>query len=175
MEKLTTECQLVIGYIIRKTNEYNINKSDFEQVPLTIKRIQKLLYLIQVESIKHHGTHIFEDDFYALPGGPVIPGVYDLYLDYTTKGSFPVKLPQGSLNKEEQLLIDYILESTNDINNHELINQVRNMDNLWLNAYNLNGKEIITKNMMYNCYSIKKVKTKKLDTIRTSNKNGVNI
>lgn len=175
MEKLTTECQLVIGYIIRKTNEYNIDKNINEQVPLTIKRIQKLLYLTQVESIKHTGTHMFEDDFYALPAGPVIPGVYDLYLDYTTKGSFPVKLPQGSLNKEEQLLIDCILESTNDINNHELINQVRNMDNLWLNAYNPNGKEIITKNMMYNCYSIKKVKTKKLDTIRTSHKNGVNI
>ena len=175
MNQITTECQLVIGYIISKTNEYNLNKSEFEQVPLTIKRIQKILYLTQVEAIKHHGTHMFEDDFYALPSGPVIPGVYDLYLDYTTKGTFPVKLPEGSLNKENKMLIDCILESTNDINNHDLINQIHNMDDLWLNAYNPNGKQIITKNMMYNCYSSKKVKTKKLDTIRTSHKKDVNI
>ena len=49
------------------------------------------------------------------------------------------------------------------------------MDDLWLNVYNKNKKQIITKNMMYNCYSSKKVKTKKLDTIRTSHKKGVNI
>ena len=27
MNQITTECQLVIGYIIRKTNEYNLDKN----------------------------------------------------------------------------------------------------------------------------------------------------
>jgi len=173
--KLTKECQLVIGYIIRKTNEYNLNKNEDEQIPLTIKRIQKILYLSQVESIKHSGIHMFEDDFYALSSGAIIPGVYDLYLDYTTKGIFPVKLPQGILTKEHQKIIDCILESTNNMNTYELINQIHSMDNLWINTYNPNSKQIITKNMMYNYYYNKKVKTKKLDTIRTSNQKGVNI
>lgn len=167
MTQLTNECQLVVNYILKKTNEYNLNKDYSKQISLTIKRIQKLLYLIQIEYIKHTGTNMFEEDFYAWPIGPAIPEVYDFYIEYTTGASSIIKSPIGSLSKDKHNVIDIILENTNDINTYELIEHSRTLDNIWINAYNPDDEkhnQLISKKQLINCYSKKtnNIKTKKL-------------
>lgn len=173
MTKLTVECQLVVDHIIKKTNEYNFDKTHTKQIALTIKRIQNILFLIQIEHIKHTGETIFEDDFYAYQTGPTIPAVYDKYLKYTTGANSPVKNPQGTLSQHKRNIIDSVLEITNNIATLDLIHYCCTMDNLWSNAYNPNAKKqhkIILKSSMFKIYhkrqqesmtmKIKKLKTR---------------
>lgn len=161
--KLSEECQLIIKHILKKADEYNANKKYFNQVSVTINRIQKILYFIQIEYIKHTGNTMFEDDFYALPAGPGIKGVHDLYIDYATGQSDALKFPSGNLSQDKKQFIDIVLENTNSIDNVTLSKYSRKVDNLWINAYTSeDSNKLISKSLLINYYKPKnKPQTKK--------------
>lgn len=148
MEYLTTECQLIIGYIIENINRYNTSKNESEQVPLTIKRIQSILYLSHIEYIKRTGDNLLEDEFHAWQYGPAIPAVYNKYLAYTTNNSQIIKFPQGKLNIEKENIINSIITCTNHIDTYELNNICHYIDDLWkryYNPYDKSHRQIIKK------------------------------
>ena len=87
---ITSKCRAVANYIIEKTNEYNEDETFREQVMMSCKRLQRLLYFCNVKYlILHNGEFLFEDDFYAWPTGPVIPGIYYVFVPYLVGKNIP--------------------------------------------------------------------------------------
>lgn len=168
----TKECQLIVNYIITKTSEYNLKQEETEQISLTIKRIQSLLYFIQIESIKHFGKIMFKDDFYAWPNGPAIPEVYHLYLENTIGENSIIEIPKEKINNDTLKIIDSVLESTNNIKTIDLLRYSRTFNRFWervYNPYDQNHNQIIHKNILFNyCKRIRNntivTKIKKLKT-----------
>lgn len=165
MERLSEECQLIVRHILKRTDQYNMNQNVDNQISVTINRIQKILYLAQVEHIKHNGTIMFEDDFYALPVGPEIIGVRKLYMDYSIGKQDTLKFPKGKLNPDKKRIVDAILDSTNVIDNVTLSKCIRQMDNIWINTYRseeTKNNKLISKTVLINYYKPKnKPNTKK--------------
>ena len=161
--KLSEECQLIVKHIIKRADEYNMNKDNPNQVSITISRIQKILYFIQIEYIKHTGNIMFEDDFYALPAGPTIKEVHDLYIDYATGKASELKFPCGKLPQDKRQIIDIVLENTNSIDTVTLSKYSRKIDNIWINTYTSeDSNKLISKSVLINYYKPeKKTQTKK--------------
>ena len=71
---MTNMCISAANYIVERTNSYNETRDFKDQVSLTCKRLQKLLYFSDVEYMcRNGGKSMFNDNYYAWPSGPVIP------------------------------------------------------------------------------------------------------
>lgn len=68
-------------------------------------RLNKLLYYIQVSSLRNNNTPLFDDVIEAWQFGPVIPSVYRTYKVYG-KGRIEFSSHAPKLTKEEEDLID---------------------------------------------------------------------
>jgi len=108
---LSNKVKVIANAFIKGTNDYNKERRFPDQIFMNHKRLQRLLYLFEIEYMKRHdGTPIFKEEFYAWPSGPVIPAVYTDYLLYTGADS---KLPCiGIPTQEEQEIINNILALT---------------------------------------------------------------
>lgn len=81
MEDLTPKCVAVLNYIIEKINKSNEGKELREQVMMSLKRLQKILYICDIEYMKiNNGESLFEDNYFAWSSGPVIPYVYHTFI-----------------------------------------------------------------------------------------------
>ena len=61
MEDLTPKCVAVSNYIIEKINKFNEGKTLQEQVMMSLKRLQKILYFCDIEYMKiNNGESLFE-------------------------------------------------------------------------------------------------------------------
>ena len=57
---ITAKCRAVSNYIIEAVNKYNEDKPIREQVMMSAKRLQRLLYFCNIEYMrKYNGENIF--------------------------------------------------------------------------------------------------------------------
>ena len=150
----------VANYIIEKTNQYNESREYKDQVSLSCKRIQKLLYFIEIEYMKrNNGRPLFEDDFFAWPSVPVIPRVYSQYMIYNdTPDKISCAPSNCQLNPDVLETIDYVLKQTWKVDQVFLVKV--SYVGPWESAFDPSDPDhlqLITKNSMYEFWKNKKI------------------
>ena len=103
-EKMTPKLKEVVDFFIVKSAE--------EKIPLTNKKLQKLIYYAQAWNLVFNNKPLFDDTIEAWIHGPVVPSVYRIYKKYgreeiTEKVSFDKKL----FTKEELETLDEVWET----------------------------------------------------------------
>ncbi len=155
MANLSTKCRAVANYIIEQINKYNEGKNPKEQVLMSTKRLQKLLYFCEVEyMIKNNGEPLFTDEFYALPSGPFIESVVPEYIK-CKDGRIPIK-NEVSLPEDIKIIIDQILELTKELDTSDLIKITNVPGGPHSKVYKEEGrdhKQIVSKEDTYLYYS----------------------
>lgn len=154
---ITAKCRAVSNYIIEATNRYNKDKSIQEQVMMSAKRLQRILYFCNIEYMrKYDGENLFDDNFYAWPTGPVIPGIYYVYTSYYIGKNIPIYEGERlNLTKEEKFIIHKILIQTQNLSTMDLINITNISGGPWQQFYNEHDPkhiQIIPKEEIYNFY-----------------------
>ena len=159
---ITRKCRAVANYIIEETNDFNEDKTFREQVMMTGRRLQKILYFCNIEYMKkHNGESFFEDSFYAWPSGPVIPNIYRIYIQYQDGKNFPrYEGELLELTVEEKSIIDKVLKQTQEFDSIDLINITKCNNGPWQKLYNEDDSEhnqIIPKEEIYGFYLDKNI------------------
>lgn len=154
---ITAKCRAVSNYIIEAANRYNEDKSVQEQVMMSTKRLQRLLYFCNIEYMrKYNGQNLFNDYFYAWPTGPVIPGIYFVYIPHIIGKYIPIYDGERlELKNEEKFIIHKILKQTQNLSTMDLIKITNISGGPWQRFYNeLDSKhnQIIPKEVIYNFY-----------------------
>ena len=124
---------------------------------MSTKRLQRLLYFCNIEYIrKYNGQNLFNDYFYAWPTGPVIPGIYFVYIPHIIGKYIPIyDGEQLELKNEEKFIIHKILKQTQNLSTMDLINITNINGGPWQQFYNENDSkhnQIIPKEEIYNFY-----------------------
>lgn len=165
----------IVNHIIKRTNEWNTKKCWKEAIILTPGRVNKLLYLCQVEFIKEYNTLLFDEEFYTWPSGPVIIIVNCMITDcirlqkehhiYPMLGerSYTFTLENDSFKLDQAIIniIDNVLLSTNNITTEDLEKTVKS-DGLWekfYNEYDVRHKQTIPNDEIIKYYKTIKQKT----------------
>lgn len=138
---------------IYNINKYNSSKNIIEQVILSPKRLQKLVYLFEALHMKeHHGKSYLKEDFYAWPHGPAIPILYWKYISINGRQIHPIEdsiLPPQKI----QELINYILELTNNLDTFDLENNINCEGSPWFEVMHGKHKHIEKQyDPLYCCY-----------------------
>lgn len=156
---LTAMCIEAANYIIKRTNEFNFKRNYSDKISMTCKRLQKLLYFSEVEYMKRHdGEPMFEDNFYAWQSGPVIPSVYDVFVQYQNGEMYPIEEGKHTpITTEMKEVLDYIFEQTIEIDTYDLVDASHIPDGPWYKVYDANREPIVTKSSMYDFYKDKKL------------------
>ncbi len=153
---MTEMCIEAANHIVRKTNEYNQGRAYSERISMTCKRLQKLLYFSDIQFMKqNNGESMFTDDFYAWPSGPVIPAVYDEFMQYQDGEMSPVGGEHSPLTEQNRKAIDDIFEKTIDIDTYDLVKMSHIEGGPWQQVYDetdINHEQIISKQEMFNFY-----------------------
>lgn len=124
MYTITAKCVAIVNYIIEDTNKFNEGKKFQNQVSMTVKRLQKLLYFCEAEYMKRNrGRILFEDEFYAWPSGPVIPILYQEFVRCQNGEMLPEdEKDESILSEEVKNIIVQILEATKHLDTLDLVN-----------------------------------------------------
>lgn len=159
---ITSKCRSIANYIIEETNKFNEDKSFREQVMISGKRLQKILYFCNIEYMKkHNGEPLFRDNFYAWPSGPVIPDIYYMYIQYQNGENIPrYESKIFKLTAEEINIIDKVLKQTQELDSRDLINITNINDGPWqryYNEYDSDHNQIIPNEEIYNFYLNKEI------------------
>ena len=158
---MTKICTEAVNYIIRWTNEYNQDKDFAEQISMTCKRVQKLLYFSEIEYMKrNNGQSMFTDEFYAWPSGPVIPSVYHKFMPTQCyRGLKPIDT-DSYLTKKTITAIDYVLNETKNMDTLDFVDLTKIYGGPWQHAYNADDPEheqIISKVIMRKFYKTRRI------------------
>ncbi len=154
---LSKMCIAAANYLIERTNTHN-SESHILVVPMTCKRLQKLLYFSDVEYMKRNGGEsMFQDDFRAWPSGPVIPSVYYKYMKYQKGHMSPLEEPGHSpLSQAMKDALEYTLQKTWELDTLDLV-EISHVDGgPWRRFYNDNDpnhEQVIPKCEIYSFYS----------------------
>lgn len=134
----------LLGYISTKIPE------------ITLRKLIKLVFLIDEESVKSRGLSVTWLDYYAWEKGPVAPCVYDIknngglfanYIDVQKNTSNKnVIFPKNIINeyglafsKNELKLINSILSKYGNLSADELTDITHSKDGLWYKAKSSNN------------------------------------
>lgn len=140
----------ISDYIINLINNINNKK-----IKLSCKRLQKILYFCEVNYLKHsNGKSLISDDFYAWGSGPVIPGVYYMYMQFQDGFMYPLIGKYLNLNDEVKEILDKTVKETNNYTTEELIDFSRVKGGPW--EKHKEGNELIPKKEIYDFYKDKK-------------------
>lgn len=154
--QMTTMCIMAANYLIERTNEYNTKVDFFNQISMSCKRLQKLLYFGDVIFMQlNNGKSMFKDEFYAWPSGPVIPSVYDEFMQYQNGKMMPVLGEHTPLTKSMIQALDTIFERTTDIDTEDLVIESHVENGPWNQVYDPNDSghfQIVTKESTYEFY-----------------------
>ena len=153
---MTTMCIMAANYLIERTNEYNENIEYRNQIPMSCKRLQKLLYFGDILFMKNHeGRSMFCDDFYAWPSGPVIPSVYDKFMQYQDGRMKPVLGEHTPLNNDMVEALYNVFDKTKHIETEELVEMSHIKKGPWDQVYDPDDSghfQIVSKMAMYEFY-----------------------
>ena len=155
---LTAMCIEAANYIINRTNKFNeTKKSSAEKIFLSCKRLQKILYFSEIEYMKrHNGRPMFKDEFYAWPSGPVIPSVYDKFVQYQDGTMYPVEKNQHTpITTEMEEVLGYIFDKTEKLSTKKIVDLSHEKTGPWDQVYDdddIEHKQIIPKQDMYRYY-----------------------
>lgn len=151
---VTKMCIAAANYIIEKVNEYNAGKSLREQVLMTSKRLQKILFFADVLfMLENDKKSMFNDEFYAWPSGPVIPSVYKEFMQYQDGAMQPhlggkhIPLTNDMIN-----ILDRVIDATMTVDTSELIKTSHVEDGPWCDVFDEVNDNIINKAKIYNYY-----------------------
>ena len=152
---ITEMCVSIANYIIKQTSAINSKKTFSEQIPMTSKRLQKLLYFCDIEYMKKHdGQSMFEDEFYAWPSGPVIPSVYYKFMKFQNGVMQPVDY-NDNLDEDVKHTIDTILAQTENMDTLDLVDYSHVDGGPWAHSYqsdDIDHNQIISKSAIYKFY-----------------------
>jgi len=158
MYTITSKCRAVSNYIIEEINKYNEYKKLLrEEVIMSTKRLQRLLYLCDVEYMKRNGgTPLFTDDFNAWPSGPVIADAYGVFMQYQDGNMKPMyKGEVIELTDDVKSIIDEILDATKELDTADLMDITNIVDGPWHKVYeeeDKNHRQVVSKEESYNFY-----------------------
>ena len=114
--------QEVAKYIVSKTIE--------EGWPITNVELQEILHLVDRRYLNIVGRRIFWDEFEEAGFGPKIPNVYYKYAGFGA-GPIDISTEKVVLEKDDQNLIDHVLEEVKGLEPWELAEKVRGWDNIY--------------------------------------------
>lgn len=133
-------CIAVANRIINRTNAHNLMRRDEGKSPVSMngKRLQKILYLCQLEWIaKGHANDLISDNFEAWAKGPVIDSVYNVFSIYQDGGMLPYRGKDVELlSDEERKVINYVVDSTIDYDTDKIIAYTHSKGGPWDQIYN---------------------------------------
>lgn len=166
--RLTQECRIIANYIIEEINKYNQGKQFREQISMHARKLQKLLYLCDIEHMREYdGTPMFNDEFYAWPSGPVIPEIYYKYTCTQTQYGEMKPLDDTvaiSMTQEMKSIVDRVLAKIKESDTLDIEAICKINNGPWAQAFDTNDEEhnqIISKESMYNYYRENKKKIRK--------------
>ncbi len=158
---MTAMCVSAANYIIELTNNYNKGKAYSERISMTCKRLQKLLYFSDIKyMLDNNGKSMFTDEFHAWPSGPVIPSVYDLFMQYQNGEMIPIGGSHTPLSEAMKNAITIIFEDTTDIDTYDLVEMSHRANGPWDTAYNPNDEnhgQIVSKCEMFEFYKANQI------------------
>ena len=152
---VTAMCIAAANYLIEKTNEYNEGRSFRQQIPMSGKRLQKLLYFSDVWYMQQHGKSMLSDEFFAWPSGPVIPSVYATFCNYQDGRMLPVdEKGHTPLTEDQRRALDRIFAATEQIDTVDLVNASHIRFGPWDSVYKNDGeyRQIVSKESMRSFY-----------------------
>ena len=153
---MTNLCVSAANYLIERTNEYNNGVDFLDQIAMSCKRLQKLLYFSEVYYMHQHGGQpMLRDEFYAWPSGPAIPKVYDEFMHYEGDRMMFVETTDNSLSKGIKEVLDVVFEKTVNIDTNTLVEMSQVFGGPWNQVYDPEDSghfQIVTKESMYKFY-----------------------
>lgn len=157
-DAVTDMCISAANYIIEKVNEYNKGRTALrDQIFMSSKRLQKLLFFSDVlYMVENEGRSMITDEFYAWPSGPVIPSVYDTFMQYQDGAMQPYD-PENHILTDEtmQHAIDRIFDATSRVSTIDLVTRSHEDGGPWASVYVKGDPDykLIDKNMIYTYYT----------------------
>ncbi|WP_028042021.1 Panacea domain-containing protein [Candidatus Stoquefichus massiliensis] len=127
--------------------KYILSKCSQDNEPISNLQLQKILFFIQKDRLKHAGWFIRED-FEAWPYGPVIPQLYNIFCSY---GAMPIDREyDNNLDEKIKLDINETIERLRVMDPWVLVEKTHSLGGAWDQVYN-NGsgyKKIIPKELI---------------------------
>lgn len=102
--------------------------------PVTIHKLNRLVYLAQAEAVATTGEPLFEDRIEAWQIGPVVPAVIHA-LDEWGDAVITVPIEHAEVEPETACLIDSVAEKYGSLSAFDLISLVRRPGGAWARAY----------------------------------------
>lgn len=102
--------------------------------PVTIHKLNRLVYLVQAEAIATMGEPLFEDRIEARQCGPVVPAVIHAFDE---QGDAVIAEPteHAEVEPEAARLIDSVAEEYGPLSAFDLISLVRRPGDAWARVY----------------------------------------
>lgn len=95
-------------YTAKEVAEYIICRCNLTDVFVSNLKLQKLLYLVQVEYLRYFGRPCFSDDFEAWNVGPIVSDVYNRYCGFG--GSGIILKAEPKIAGQDEKFIDEIVQ-----------------------------------------------------------------
>lgn len=134
-------CIAIANRIINRTNAHNLMRRAEGRPPILMngKRLQKVLYLCQLEWLAEgNRNYLISDDFEAWAKGPVVASIYDVFSIYQDGDMFPYRSKNKiiqPLTDKERNVINYVVDSTIDIDTDTIIEFTHTPGGPWDQAY----------------------------------------
>lgn len=137
----------VCNYVILKCKEILNNKGELGDYDVTNMKLNKLLYFIQLESLRKFNKPIVSNYFKAWEHGPVHLTVYHEYKSYQNQPIPQSESVTSMLTKSEKELINSILDKYARKSAYEL-REITHQQSPWKNTRNKGNNEYIELNEM---------------------------
>lgn len=120
--------------------KYMVSKCVKDGCPISNLQLQKILYFIQVETIKKTGDVAFYDGIEAWKFGPVIPSVYYHFCGFGAMpiwASYKVSTPE----EPEKMIVDAVMEEKRKLDPWTLVDEAHKKGGPWDRTYK-NGEGV---------------------------------
>lgn len=108
--------------------KYIIDKCTKDRSPISNLQLQKILYYIQKEFLRH-GTQAFSEEIEAWQFGPVVPEVYKRYCGF---GALPIRMQyEVVIQPDDRYIIDAIVEKKRVLNPWDMVSDTHSSGKAW--------------------------------------------
>lgn len=137
------DAKIIAKYIISKFQSIATNEIEGD---LTNLKLQKILYYIQITSVKELKKEAFANTIEAWKYGPVIPDVYHEYKHHRNN-VITIDTPVFAIDKSQlELIVDKVIKDKGRYTGYALMNMTHN-EHPWLSALKTDSK-IITNDLL---------------------------